>query len=243
MDPITLHFNVFQAGANSEVPKRLELDNPGATTIGALKKQLFPEAVKERKSIRFIAGGRILDDATAVGGCGLGKEAHVHVSINDVSRAAVPSAADGPSSSESAVGAAADFPAAGALGSAGPSAIGVGFMLGVLFFIGTGVGLWAMWQRRWRFSMQTSQLIFILAAIWAYLLLCHGIPALLQTLSNLGKQKTGSARGTAAPSSCDQAAGASAAEASATASTPIPATFMPSDGAAVSAAASLTNRM
>mmetsp|Transcript_74063 Transcript_74063/g.228918 ORF Transcript_74063/g.228918 Transcript_74063/m.228918 type:complete len:245 (-) Transcript_74063:86-820(-) len=183
MDPITLHFNIFQAGANAEGKQSLHVGDPSATTIGSLKRQLFAEALEERRTVRFIKGGHVLEDAAVLEQCGLGNGAFIHVSIGNSSPSRM-----GPSSPPRSSAAGADTSSSSTKGSSSnqghqDSSIGPGFLLGAIFFAGTAVLLQNAWHKRWYLSMHASQLLCILAAVWVYLLLCHGLPALFQLLA------------------------------------------------------------
>jgi len=184
MEPVTLHFNVFQAGA--PVRTTLQVEDARRTTILDLKKQLFSDALKESKSVRFIAGGKILDDATALERYKLGKEAHIHVSISETGSPSKPSISSADDSTSAATGEAKTTDDAGSASVAGVSAMGWAFIAGALVFIVTGALLYAGLRKRWQYTMHTSQLLFICTAIWVYLLLFHGLPTLFQALSKLG---------------------------------------------------------
>mmetsp|Transcript_32305 Transcript_32305/g.57147 ORF Transcript_32305/g.57147 Transcript_32305/m.57147 type:complete len:241 (+) Transcript_32305:43-765(+) len=189
MDPVTLHFNVFQAGSSGDNRTSFQVQDPRGTTVGALKKQFFSDALKESKSVRFIASGQILEDTAPLERFKLGSEAHIHVSISEHGANRSPS-----SSISESPGDATDFGSA-KKGKAVDELLSYGayILLGTLFFVGTGFGLHLAWRKRWQFSLGTSQLLFILAAVWAYLLLCHGLPALFQAICAL-------TRATATPS-------------------------------------------
>merc|ERR1719506_2251823 len=73
-------------------------------------------------------------------------------------------------------------------------------LIGAVFFIGTGGLLYAALRRRYLYTMHTSQLLFICAAVWAYLLLCHAIPSLFQALSSTGSSSTKDVSRVAPPS-------------------------------------------
>lgn len=184
MDPVTLHFNVFQAGAEGR--QSLQVEDPRGTTILALKKQLFPDAVKASKSVRFIALGRILDDSAPLERCGLGNEAHIHVSISDGASSPKRAPAASPDDS-SATAAEAKSPSLPESANCEESAVSWIFLAGVAMFVGTGAALYAAFRKRRQFTLHTSQLLFICAAVWVYLLLCHGLPALFQALCNFGR--------------------------------------------------------
>lgn len=195
MEPITLHFNVFQAGANSEGRKSLQVDDPRGTTVGALKRQLFSEALEARKSVRFITSGRILDDGARLEQCKLGQEAFIHVSISEIasSRAGLPElSGSGTAAGSGGQDMANPEPRKNKLAETkekmkqllqDSDGLNFFFFLGVLFFVGTGALLRYAWRKRWHLSMHMSQLLCILAAVWVYLVLCHGLPALLRALS------------------------------------------------------------
>eukprot|EP00416_Gambierdiscus_australes_P017739 CAMPEP_0171059610 /NCGR_PEP_ID=MMETSP0766_2-20121228/3285_1 /TAXON_ID=439317 /ORGANISM="Gambierdiscus australes, Strain CAWD 149" /LENGTH=250 /DNA_ID=CAMNT_0011515067 /DNA_START=184 /DNA_END=934 /DNA_ORIENTATION=+ len=183
MDPITLHFNIFQAGVRTEGKQSLHVDNPCGTTVGSLKRRLFAEALEEQRSVRFITSGHVLDDTTLLGQCGLGNEAFIHVSIGSCElRHTKSPAAPQRSASTSQTTSASAAKGRPCLHEQEDSCMGPFFLLSIVFFIGTGVLLHMAWRRRWLLSLHASQLLCILAAIWVYLLLCHGIPALFQVL-------------------------------------------------------------
>jgi len=179
MEPVTLHFNIFQAG--SPLRKTLQVEDPKGTTIFGLKQQLFSDELKECKSVRFIAGGKILEDKEKLHSFKLGNEAHIHVSVSDGSgvRSRAQSDASNTTAAEAkSYDACSEEPS--------ESAVSWAFILGAVIFIGTGAMLFAALRKRYQFSMNTSQLLFICAAIWVYLLLFHGLPAAFQTLSKIG---------------------------------------------------------
>mmetsp|Transcript_5793 Transcript_5793/g.11698 ORF Transcript_5793/g.11698 Transcript_5793/m.11698 type:complete len:244 (-) Transcript_5793:77-808(-) len=183
MDPITLHLNIFQAGASAEGRQSHRVSDPRGTTVGSLKRQLFAEALEEQRSVRFIKGGHVLEDAAVLGQCGLGTEAFIHVSIGN----SAPSPQTGTASElrSGAVGANAGSPTAKESSSregCEDCHFDPYFLLGAVFFAGTGVLLQMAWRKRWHLSMHVSQLLCILAAVWVYLLLCHGLPAFFQLL-------------------------------------------------------------
>lgn len=198
MDPITLHFNVFgqaSAGPGLEGRTTMRVEDPRGMTVGALKKQLFPEAFEEQKSIRFIARGHILDDRTLVGHCGLGCEAHIHVSIGERSEKSPGGPSPGGSSTARHGSGAMGASAAGGGGASRPAAAAAGVpaaqraeeeqdvcglsivhVLGAVVFAGAGLLLRAAWRKRWYLSMHVSQLCCISAACWVYLLAFHVLP-------------------------------------------------------------------
>jgi len=187
MDPITLHFKVFQAGGAADTSEDLKVDNPGETTIASVKQRVFADALQEQKTVRFIASGKLLNDVQMLDQCGLGKEAFIHVMISEPStRMITPDTEKGFGSTLRAKCAAATDVAGG-----------VGFLLSaILFFLATAAMLQLGWQRRALISASTSQLLFIGAAVWVYCALCHGLPAVFQMLSvllageSLGATKT-----------------------------------------------------
>jgi|EP00927_Polykrikos_kofoidii_P077176 hypothetical protein len=173
MEPVTLHFNVFQVGANSEGRRTVSIEDPSAVTVRSLKLQFFADSLKEQKTVRFITGGRMLDDKATVAQCKLGLEAHIHVSISDAALggAATPAQPEGNKHNSEAIESRKNNE---------ENRVGFGFMLGFAFFAGSGALLRIGWQKRLQLSMQTNQFVFILGAVWAFLLLFHGIPALFQ---------------------------------------------------------------
>jgi hypothetical protein len=178
MDSITLNFNIFQAAqVGGEARKSLQVENPQTTKIGELKTQLFSEEIKAAKSIRFIAGGRILDDSLDVTTCKLADNAQIHVSISDnAPRPSQPSSSSNPRGDAKGTSVTTGSP------DKGPPVVSNMFLLGAVAFIITGVLLYVGLQKRRQFTLQMTQLLFIGAAVWAYLLICHGIPALFQAL-------------------------------------------------------------
>uniref|UniRef100_A0A7S2HGV2 Ubiquitin-like domain-containing protein n=1 Tax=Alexandrium andersonii TaxID=327968 RepID=A0A7S2HGV2_9DINO len=185
MDPITLHLNIFQAGASAEGRQSFRVSDPRGTTIGSLKRQLFAEALKEQRSVRFINGGHILEDAAVLEQYNLGSEAFIHVSIGNIVSSA-------PRHTESAPAVLCGATNANTCGSSAARTsdrqgredyyVDPYLILGAIFFAGTGVLLQMAWRKRWYLPMHVSQLLCILAAVWVYLLLCHGLPALFQLL-------------------------------------------------------------
>jgi len=171
-----MHFTVFQAGSVTDAERKFEVNDPRAMTVGALKKQVFPDAASEQKSVRFISQGRVLDDAAAVGGCGLGRKAHVQVMMSD----AQPTAA-------------AAFPDknvenAGCL----PKQHSGGFLraaftlLGIILIILAGIAYISnAYHERRKLSMQASQMLVIGSSVWAYTVTFHGLPVLCGTLRGL----------------------------------------------------------
>jgi len=187
MDPITLHFNIFQAGSgDGEGRQSLQVDDPRSTTVLALKHHLFPDAMEARRSVRFIASGRILQDAALLEKCGLGRESHIHVSISDQTRA-TGSQQTPPMSPEFR---ATTSPAGACDTQASDSASEelwpyVGRFLGLALLAIGGLLFHVAWQKRRQLSMHTSQMACIAAAVWVYALLCHGLPAFIQVVALL----------------------------------------------------------
>jgi hypothetical protein len=181
MDPITLHFNVFQAG--TPVRKSHQVEDPRGTTISALKQELFSDEIKASKSVRFIAAGKILNDATALEHYKLGKEAHIHVSISEGAQTALASQGASTTTATEEVKTSGESTSPN---EAGVSMVGWAILAGVAVFAGTGAMLYLAFQKRRQYTMHTSQLLFICMAIWVYLIFFHGLPALFQALNKLG---------------------------------------------------------
>lgn len=171
-----LHFNVFQAGSTSDATKTFEVNDPRATTVGALKQQLFPDAVSERKSVRFISRGRVLDDAAALSGCGLGRDAHIHVMVSE--RQPVATTASSEKRAETA-------PSDREEPNGGRQRAALTLLAVMLLIAGGLAGFSNAYHRRFQLSMQASQTLCIGAAIWAYVVLCHGLPSLCDALCDL----------------------------------------------------------
>lgn len=183
MDPLMLHFNIFgQAGPDGPHGRRsFCVDDPRGTTIGAVKQQLFPDACQEQMSVRFISRGRILDDAQCFGQCGFDREAHIHVSISqrpqDRGQCSADDEATAPGAQRSPV-------SSGVEAQRDPSSQDavralVLHIFFVILFAGVGIALRVAWQKRRSLSLQTSQLMCIVAACWLFVLLFHGLPMLL----------------------------------------------------------------
>mmetsp|Transcript_66108 Transcript_66108/g.158154 ORF Transcript_66108/g.158154 Transcript_66108/m.158154 type:complete len:214 (+) Transcript_66108:86-727(+) len=183
MDPITLHLNVFQVGVGAEDRKMHMVDDPRGTTVGALKRQLFPDAMEGQKSVRLIAGGRILKDTEPLESCGLGREAHIQVSISEslIGRAPSTAAAEGGKSVNGT------FSSQQMVGDDGPgpvqSLLASPFVV-FLLFLGSAAGLYYGYRRRFQLTVQMSQALVIAAAVWVYALLFHGLPGLCQAVSD-----------------------------------------------------------
>jgi len=194
---VTLHFNVFQAGVTNEGRRSLRIENPQQTTVVNLKRELFNEALQEQKSVRFIASGRILDDSMSVEKCGLGTEAFIHVSISNSSSSNLQPAQKTNSTTENGP---ARNDMAPATNNEGSAAIGTKLLLGSAFFAGTGILLQMGWKKRWQLSMHGSQFLFILGAVWIYLLVCDFLPIAWQAFSQ-ALQRTASGASTVASGS------------------------------------------
>jgi hypothetical protein len=109
--------------------------------------------------------------------------AHIHVSISESSTSSNPtSPTAGGSTNTAPVGEAQGSSCESAPVRGEPSGVGLAFFVGVAAFVGTGAALCMALRKRWQFSLHTSQLLFICAAIWVYLLLCHGLPAFFQAM-------------------------------------------------------------
>lgn len=166
-----LYLNVF--GSTASIPKTFEVDDP-RTTVAALKQQLFPDAMRECQSVRFISAGRVLDDAAALSGCGLGRSAHLHVMVGE--RPAAPAAAEKPIVQATPV----RIEPRGEVLRAGMTLLVI-----LLVIVGGILALSSAHQRRRQLSLQKSQTAVIGAAVWGYVVLCHGLPMLCQALSVL----------------------------------------------------------
>jgi hypothetical protein len=187
MDPVTLHFNVFQAG--TPVRHSLQVDDQRGTTILDLKQQLFSDELKASKSVRFIASGKVLADSSALEQHKLGKEAHIHVAITDASMSPVRGPAPVPGGENTSATATEEAKSSNVETSTNRgsgSMAGWAILLGVMLFAGTGAALYVALRKRYQYTMHTSQLLFICAAVWVYLLLFHGLPSLFQALNKLG---------------------------------------------------------
>lgn len=189
MASMKLHFNVFGQGCScccegsgTEGRRSIHIEDP-LITVGALKNQLFREACEEQKVIRFIASGRVLEDKLAIGQCGLGEEAHIHVAISGQpsTTAVAASAGDGGSHSTAAK---TDGGGTACESKGGSASLDLGRMLVAVLLLGGGLLLCLAWQRRRRLSMCASQLLCILAACWVYLAIFHALPALLGLLGS-----------------------------------------------------------
>jgi len=220
MVSITLHFNVFGqvSPGDPEGKTSLRVDDLGCT-IGALKARLFPVSSEDQKTIRFISRGKIMKDTDVVGQCGLGSEAHIHVSVSERSDKSSP--ARKPSSvsevSDDGSGAGASTGATAASGepkqasnsSDAPredeegSGLSSFQLLAAVAIAGAGVLLRLAWQKRWHLSMHASQMVFICGACWVYVVLFHGLPTFLQ-LARHGARSMG--RVGAKPAAGDRAA-------------------------------------
>lgn len=201
MDPITLHFNVFQAGADPEGRKSLQVDDPRGTTVGALKRQVFPEAVEARKSVRFITSGRILDDGALLEECKLGHEAVIQVSISDPSSSRVSTPKHSSSSASAKT-----IPGAKQGCQDGNGDLTTFLYLGTFFFAGGAVVFFA-WRKRRHLSLQMSQLFCIFTAIWVYFALCHALPAFCRALAR-GVRVLGASAATSSDNASDLRGGA-----------------------------------
>mmetsp|Transcript_112930 Transcript_112930/g.350586 ORF Transcript_112930/g.350586 Transcript_112930/m.350586 type:complete len:242 (-) Transcript_112930:212-937(-) len=191
MDPITLNFDIFQAGVPAQSRRSLEVVDPQGTTVGSLKRQLFSAELEAQQSVRFITAGRVLEDAALLGQCGLGSKAFVQVSISAATPSQPPATGSGVMSSGLL------NKGCASRGSCEDTGIGARLICGALFFAGTGVLLQLAWQKRRQMPIHTSQLLCVLAAVWAHLLLCHGLPALARGLRAASSTPKG---GAASPS-------------------------------------------
>eukprot|EP00929_Paragymnodinium_shiwhaense_P087751 TRINITY_DN47893_c0_g2_i1.p1 TRINITY_DN47893_c0_g2~~TRINITY_DN47893_c0_g2_i1.p1 ORF type:complete len:331 (+),score=81.14 TRINITY_DN47893_c0_g2_i1:62-1054(+) len=177
-EPLTLHFNVFQAGSPPEPKRSVTVDDPGSLTVLSLKEEYFGQALEEQKGVRFITGGKILDDKAMLSSYNLGKEASIMVSISSgtVGKTASTGSSGGVTVSASRSHSGSDA-FAGSKSSEDP-AITVWFVVGSVLFAGTAAGLHWAYTKRLQFSMQTNQFVFISVAVWAYAMLFHGLPGL-----------------------------------------------------------------
>eukprot|EP00929_Paragymnodinium_shiwhaense_P110822 TRINITY_DN7809_c0_g1_i1.p1 TRINITY_DN7809_c0_g1~~TRINITY_DN7809_c0_g1_i1.p1 ORF type:complete len:213 (+),score=55.41 TRINITY_DN7809_c0_g1_i1:77-715(+) len=172
MAPLKLHFKVFRAGVQDDNARSEDFDS--ATKVAEVKRRMFPEAASDPTStVRFIAGGRMLEDASSLEKYSLGEEAHIHVMISQRVAQAAEQAAGAPGQPAVSMTTVTESPASSTLGK-GP--LSSNLLLGAILAI-VGAVLCNTWQRRHRFSIQESQFFFIFTAVWAYFVLWHALPA------------------------------------------------------------------
>eukprot|EP00931_Biecheleriopsis_adriatica_P087344 TRINITY_DN61831_c0_g1_i1.p1 TRINITY_DN61831_c0_g1~~TRINITY_DN61831_c0_g1_i1.p1 ORF type:complete len:243 (+),score=51.24 TRINITY_DN61831_c0_g1_i1:170-898(+) len=191
MDPITLHFNIFQAGSSDQGRRSLQVDDPRGKTVGSLKRQLFSDALEAQRSVRFIASGRVLEDTSLLENCNLGRESHICVSINERSSQSLPSSPQLAPKTE---------PVARELSGRLPEAceqqdwsLLFSRLAGFAAMVGSGVLFFCAWKRRRQMPMNMTQLICIAAAVWVYLLLFHATPIAFQVAAGALRWCLGSA--------------------------------------------------
>jgi len=175
MDPIKLHFNIFQAGSSSQGSQSLQVDNPQSETVGTLKRKLFADALESQRSVRFIAGGKILQDASLLADCKLGRESHICVSISDQA-SSPPSSPALPPAAE---------PVEVAMGEVKPQdrwlvlyrvSCLLALACSALFF-------YFAWQKRRQLRVHVTQFLCIAMAVWVYLVLFYALPCACQVLA------------------------------------------------------------
>lgn len=174
MDPITLHFNIFQAGTSSQGRQSFQVDDPQSKTVGALKQQLFADALKAQRFVRFIAGGRILEDTSSLDKCNLGPESHIHVSISGKSQngaQTMPSAAVAQAQT-SQVERDSDLQAWHLCRR----------LASFLAMVGSAMVFPYALQKHRHSSSNTHLLVCIAAAVWVYLLIFHTMPDAAQII-------------------------------------------------------------
>eukprot|EP00930_Biecheleria_cincta_P039047 TRINITY_DN26854_c0_g1_i2.p1 TRINITY_DN26854_c0_g1~~TRINITY_DN26854_c0_g1_i2.p1 ORF type:complete len:242 (+),score=46.75 TRINITY_DN26854_c0_g1_i2:81-806(+) len=173
MDPITLHFSVFQASCSSQGRQSLQVDDPRSKTIGALKRELFSDALEAQRSVRFIAGGKILEDSSLLASYNLGRESHICVSISDQTPRLSPTLAPAAEPVEVA-------PEDVNVEDWWPS---IHRFAGFAALISSAVCFYCAWHKRRQLSIQLTQALCIGAAVWVYLLLFHAVPCACQVLA------------------------------------------------------------
>lgn len=173
MDPITLHFSVFQASSSSQGRQSVQVDDPKSKTIGALKKELFSDALEAQRSVRFIAGGKILQDSSLLASCNLGRESHICVSISDQTPRSSPTLAPAAEPAEVA-------PEELKVEDWWPS---IQRLAGFAALISSAVFFYFAWHKRRQLPMQLTQALCIGAAVWVYLLLFHAAPCACEVLA------------------------------------------------------------
>lgn len=178
MNSVTLHFNVWQAGAHQSWT--IVVDDTRGTKTLDLKRQLFADALKASKKVHFIASGKRLQDTSALVACGLGREAHVHVSISEPSVALLPSGAS--IHGNTSIGGAPAIVASS--GEDCASLVSWVFTGYAVLLVSIGVPLVALWKQ-WQLKMLMSQLLCICAGVLTSVLLFHGLPPLWQVLMTL----------------------------------------------------------
>jgi len=173
MDPITLHFSVFQASSSSQGRQSVQVDDPKSKTIGSLKRELFSDALEAQRSVRFIAGGKILEDSSLLASCNLGRESHICVSISDQTPRSSPTLAPAAEPAEVA-------PEELNVQDWWPS---IHRLAGFAALISSAVFFYFAWHKRRQLPMQLTQALCIGAAVWVYLLLFHAVPCACQVLA------------------------------------------------------------
>lgn len=179
MDPIKLHFNIFQAGSSSHGSQSLQVDNPQSETVGMLKRKLFADALESQRSVRFIAGGKILQDASLLADCNLGKESHICVSISDQILSTPSSPAGSPA-----------LPPAAEPMEVAAEEVKPQIRWLVLYRVAcllalacSAVFFYFAWQRRRQLRVHVTQFLCIAMAVWVYVFLFHALPFACQVLA------------------------------------------------------------
>mmetsp|Transcript_33778 Transcript_33778/g.78079 ORF Transcript_33778/g.78079 Transcript_33778/m.78079 type:complete len:222 (+) Transcript_33778:75-740(+) len=166
MDPITLHFNVFQAGTSHHGRHSLQVEEPQRQTVGALKHQLFADALQAQRSVRFIASGKILEDSVSLDTYNLGPESHICVSIGDRAPDA-PKAPQRPTPAVHREHSQTKVDLQESLWSR---------FVSVILIAGSSVIFPYAVQKHRQLSTNTHLMLFIAAAVWVYFLLFHALP-------------------------------------------------------------------
>lgn len=173
MAPLILKLKVIQSGDQWDGSGETQVDDPSAMTVGMLKQKVFSASLADGRPVRFIASGRLLRDSELLADSGLTTGAFLHVSIGERCIPSPESPASGDAVTEVRVAKSSE-----------PWLLEIDPVLlcGAGFFAVTGAMLQVGWQRRGAMSPGSSQPLFIAIAVWVYLVLCHGIPALIQAL-------------------------------------------------------------
>jgi len=140
--------------------------------VGALKQEIFPDVCQGQNSVRFIANGRLLQDDLRVHECGLGREAHIHVSISTRADAttAVPSVPGCPRAKQSNMD---------QIGSTIVDGLSARQVLFAICVAASAVVLRTAWVKRRSLALHLSQLLYISIACWAYVVIAHVLPPML----------------------------------------------------------------
>eukprot|EP00746_Dinoflagellata_sp_MGD_P118250 gnl/MRDRNA2_/MRDRNA2_54366_c1_seq1.p1 gnl/MRDRNA2_/MRDRNA2_54366_c1~~gnl/MRDRNA2_/MRDRNA2_54366_c1_seq1.p1 ORF type:complete len:194 (-),score=12.17 gnl/MRDRNA2_/MRDRNA2_54366_c1_seq1:76-606(-) len=156
MDPITIKMRVLGGAKSSEGWTEAFVDDP-TETVRALKQRLFGSEISEGRSIRWIFSGRTLDDTQQLSQCGLGESPHVHVVIGEKTNKRESSTLFDRMADRKLL-----------------------CMMALMSL--SGIALHFTWKRRSIFSKFGSQVLFIVIAVWTYILLCHFFPLLGRAL-------------------------------------------------------------